>query len=135
LLKEYEAEEVIPSSRVFPELDDPKRRPGALLESARIRAGLSQDELAEKTGIPQSNISAMEHGTRPIGPKVAKRSRSDPQDRLPGAAVKKLVMVVASSIATGRPRTASRATFSWKRLLACPSSTESPTCTSIGPSK
>ena len=49
--KEYEA--------IQPEMDITR----AILD-ARIRAGLTQMELAEKTGISQADISRLENGTR-----------------------------------------------------------------------
>lgn len=47
--------------------------PGLALKGARAREGLSQSELARKLGIPQSNLSKMESGRRPIGKKMAVR--------------------------------------------------------------
>jgi plasmid maintenance system antidote protein VapI len=47
--------------------------PGKLLMAYRERAGLSVVELAEKTGIKYTNISAMEHDTRNIGLSTAKQ--------------------------------------------------------------
>jgi transcriptional regulator with XRE-family HTH domain len=35
--------------------------------------GVSQSELARRLGIPQSNLSKMESGSRPIGKKMAAR--------------------------------------------------------------
>ena len=46
---------------------------GIALRGARYREGLSQKELAKRTGISQDNISKMENGKRPIGKKVAKK--------------------------------------------------------------
>ena len=46
---------------------------GVALKGARAKAELSQNELAEKLKIPQSHISDMENGRRPIGKKMAKR--------------------------------------------------------------
>jgi DNA-binding XRE family transcriptional regulator len=46
--------------------------PGKLLMAYRERAGLSLAELAKKTGIKYTNISAMEHDTRNIGLSTAK---------------------------------------------------------------
>jgi DNA-binding XRE family transcriptional regulator len=41
--------------------------PGKVLQAYRERAGLSIVELAKKTGIKYTNISAMEHDSRVIG--------------------------------------------------------------------
>ncbi len=46
---------------------------GIALRGARYREGLSQKELAKRTGISQDNISKMENGKRSIGEKVAKK--------------------------------------------------------------
>ena len=46
---------------------------GIVLRGVRYREGLSQKELAKRTGISQENISKMENGQRPIGEKVAKK--------------------------------------------------------------
>lgn len=45
---------------------------GLVLRGARYREGLSQKELARRTGISQDNISKMENGKRSIGEKTAK---------------------------------------------------------------
>ena len=47
--------------------------PGLALHGLRIREGLTQKEMAKKLGIAQSNISAMEKGTRLIGKAMAKK--------------------------------------------------------------
>ena len=49
------------------------KTPGKLLMAYRERAGLSVVDLAKKTGIKYTSISAMEHDTRNIGPSTAKR--------------------------------------------------------------
>ena len=41
--------------------------PGEALASLRKLQGLSQNELAERTGISQANISSMERGRQQIG--------------------------------------------------------------------
>lgn len=47
--------------------------PSAALRAYRNREGLSQRELAEKSGVPQPHIAAMESGKRPIGLTMAKK--------------------------------------------------------------
>jgi DNA-binding XRE family transcriptional regulator len=56
---------------LFPEYTDDEL-PGVALLGARTKEGLTQEKLAELTGIPQSHISEMENGKRPIGKKRAK---------------------------------------------------------------
>ena len=46
--------------------------PGVILAGSRYKEDMTQAELAEKTGIPQSHISEMENGKRPITVKTAK---------------------------------------------------------------
>jgi len=48
-------------------------RVGNLLEALRLKAGLTQKQLAEKTGIRQSLISDFEHGRRKISEDIAGR--------------------------------------------------------------
>ena len=52
------------------------KTPGKLLQAYRERAGLSIVQLAEKTGIKYTNISAMEHDNRVIGLSIAKKLAS-----------------------------------------------------------
>jgi len=47
--------------------------PGVALAGAREKEGLTQQELANLTGIPQRHISEMENGKRQIGKIRAKR--------------------------------------------------------------
>lgn len=47
--------------------------PGVFLSGARYREGLTQVQLAERTGIPRRHISEMENGKRPIGKQNAKK--------------------------------------------------------------
>lgn len=39
---------------------------GRRLREARLKAGLTQDELAERTGLPRTSFPGWEHGTRGI---------------------------------------------------------------------
>ncbi len=48
-------------------------RIGNLLEAARIKAGLTQKQLAEKTGIKQNMINDYEHGKRKLSLAMAER--------------------------------------------------------------
>lgn len=44
-----------------------------ILRGARHREGISQKELANRSGVAQENISKMEKGLRKVGPRVAKK--------------------------------------------------------------
>ena len=46
---------------------------GDSLRGVRYRENVSQRQLAKLTGVSVQNISAMEHGRRPIGQDIAKR--------------------------------------------------------------
>lgn len=61
----------IPASDISPELDT--NPTGVYLRGIRLREELTQEALAKLTGISRSNISAMEHGKRPIGKETAKK--------------------------------------------------------------
>lgn len=63
----------IPAEKIFPNLADPEKRPGVALRAARLRADMTQVELAEKVGCEQSDISKMESGRIPIGKGRAKK--------------------------------------------------------------
>ncbi len=47
--------------------------PAVFLSGARYREGLTQVELAGRTGIPRRHISEMENGKRPIGKQNARK--------------------------------------------------------------
>jgi transcriptional regulator with XRE-family HTH domain len=49
------------------------KKSGLALRGARYREGISQKELAKRTGVSQENISRIENGKRSIGEKVAKK--------------------------------------------------------------
>ncbi|MEN9722599.1 MAG: hypothetical protein RJB38_585 [Pseudomonadota bacterium] len=63
----------IPAEKIFPSLADPDKRPGVALRAARLRADLTQVELAEKIGCEQADVSKMESGRIPIGKTRAKK--------------------------------------------------------------
>lgn len=63
--------EAAPWQEAFPELQE--NAPGTYLAGARHREGLTQRQLADRTGIPQRHISEMENGKRPIGKETAKK--------------------------------------------------------------
>jgi DNA-binding XRE family transcriptional regulator len=46
---------------------------GGTIKAYRFREGLTQQDLAQKSGIKQSHISEMEKNKRPVGLKVAKK--------------------------------------------------------------
>lgn len=66
-----ETETGAPWKNAFPGLLD--NEPGTYLAGARQREGLTQRQLAEKSGIPQRHISEMENGKRSIGKENARR--------------------------------------------------------------
>ncbi len=49
------------------------KKSGLVLRGARYREGLSQVELAKKSGVGQNEISKIENGKRGVGEKVAKK--------------------------------------------------------------
>ena len=51
-------------------------RPGDVLRIRRENADMTQAQLSEKSGVAIPNISLMEAGKRPIGPRVAKKLAS-----------------------------------------------------------
>ena len=66
-----DASDSVPWRELFPEYED-EELPGVCLAGSRLKEGMTQKELSEMTGIPQSHISEMENGKRPIGKKRAK---------------------------------------------------------------
>jgi ribosome-binding protein aMBF1 (putative translation factor) len=61
----------IPWRDAFSEISD-ETLVGNILSGARHKAGLSQKQLADSTGVHQRHISEMENGKRPIGKKNAR---------------------------------------------------------------
>ena len=65
-------EQIVPWRNAFPEITT-EEAPAVCLRAARRREGLTQKELAERSGIPQAHISLMERGKATIGITRAKR--------------------------------------------------------------
>jgi len=63
----------IPVEKIFPVLGDPNMRPAAMLKGYRLRADLTQAELADAIGVKQHRLSEMENGKRGISKDMAKR--------------------------------------------------------------
>ena len=61
-------EELFSIEEVFPEA-----HPGTALRGLRTREGLTQASMAKKLQIPQSHLSDMERGARPVTVGMAKR--------------------------------------------------------------
>ena len=59
----------VPWREAFPEFSENEQ--GTILKGARLKEGLTQKQLSEKTGIPQRHISEVETGKRRIGRKWA----------------------------------------------------------------
>ena len=66
-----ESEESVPWRGAFPYSDE--QLPGVFLAGARYREGLTQAQLALRTGIPRRHISEMENSKRPIGKQNARK--------------------------------------------------------------
>jgi ribosome-binding protein aMBF1 (putative translation factor) len=60
-----------PWREAFPEAA--QNMPGTAIRGARVKEGLTQTALSEKTGIPQRHISEMENGKRTIGKEMARK--------------------------------------------------------------
>jgi DNA-binding XRE family transcriptional regulator len=63
-----EGERLLSIEEVFPDMS-----PAKVLRGFRGRDGMTQLELADKLGIAQTRVSAMENGKRPITVKMAKQ--------------------------------------------------------------
>jgi len=68
----FESADFIPWREAFPEYTA-EEAPSVCLRAIRRREGLTQKELAARSGIPQAHISLMERGKATIGLTRAKR--------------------------------------------------------------
>ena len=66
-----DASDSIPWRKAFPEFEG--NESGTVLRGARLKKEMTQQELAEATGIPQRHISEMENGKRSIGKSRAEK--------------------------------------------------------------
>ena len=66
-----EADDTVLASTVSPEIVTNPH--GTYLKGIRYREELTQEQLAELTGIPRRHISEMENGKRPIGKATARK--------------------------------------------------------------
>ncbi len=75
LLRPYaqDTAQSIPADEVFSGHYRKYGKAGAALQGFRSRDGLTQVQLARKLGVTQGDVSAMEHGRRPIGKGMASR--------------------------------------------------------------
>ena len=71
---EADTHESLPWREVFPPIPEAEW-PGRVLRAARNKEGMTQSQLAQRTGIPQRHISEMEHGKRSIGKERANSSQ------------------------------------------------------------
>ena len=69
MLESYncEVERSIPAEELF------DNSPGTMLQGARYREDMTQEQLAKATGIPRRHISEMENNKRPIGKQNARK--------------------------------------------------------------
>jgi ribosome-binding protein aMBF1 (putative translation factor) len=68
-------EESVPWRQVFEKSESFKKygEVGSMIRGGRTKEELTQQELADKLGITQGDLSKMEHSKRPIGKKMAKK--------------------------------------------------------------
>jgi len=60
-------------SEIFPDMLDPEKRRFFVFRSIRTKTGLTQEQLAERLGISQADVSKIERGKRTIGKALAKK--------------------------------------------------------------
>jgi ribosome-binding protein aMBF1 (putative translation factor) len=72
-LKKHNEEDSIEWEKLAADRIKKYEKAGLALRGARFREGLSQKELAKRSGVSQENISRMENGQRVIGEEVAKK--------------------------------------------------------------
>jgi ribosome-binding protein aMBF1 (putative translation factor) len=73
VLSVHDAEESIPIEETEYWREMEKNRIGNLLAAARLKAGMTQAEVAKRLGIRQNMVSDYERGRRTLSPAMAKR--------------------------------------------------------------
>ena len=63
----------VSADKVFKDLYAKYTKPGVALRGGRGKQGFTQEELAEKLGIEQGDLSKLENGKRPISRKMARK--------------------------------------------------------------
>ncbi|AGH96499.1 helix-turn-helix domain-containing protein [Pseudobdellovibrio exovorus] len=66
-------DDAVPAKNIFPDLDDVEKRPFITFRGIRAKTGLTQQELAGRLGISQTDVSKIENGKRNIGKALAKK--------------------------------------------------------------
>lgn len=72
-LKKYQEESIPWRELAKNRINDAGGESAYMVRTARMKAGMTQEELASKLKMPQSNVSQIETGTRPVGKGLAKR--------------------------------------------------------------
>lgn len=65
--------EAMPWKKLAADRINKHSKAGLILRGARYREGISQKELAKRSGISQDNISRIENGKRTVGKKLAQK--------------------------------------------------------------
>jgi|SaaInlStandDraft_3_1057020.scaffolds.fasta_scaffold05359_2 DNA-binding XRE family transcriptional regulator len=65
--------DLVPSEKVFRDLDKKYGKVGVTIKGFRVRDGLTQLELANKLHIHQVHVSQIENGKRTVGKKLAQK--------------------------------------------------------------
>jgi transcriptional regulator with XRE-family HTH domain len=79
--------------RRVPKGSEDQRERGRRLREARRRAGLKQEELADRAGLPRTNLPGWERGTRGISQETAEKLAA----QLPGLEAADLVEILSPS--------------------------------------
>lgn len=73
LPRNEKGDELMDIGEIFPDIRDPEKRRFIVFRSIRTKTGLTQEQLAERLGISQADVSKIERGKRTIGKALAKK--------------------------------------------------------------